>query len=166
MAKDSSIVGDLIKGAIAGAVATWTMDRVTTFLYEHEDPSARRQEERARGGETAYESAAEKAAEAVGADLSRPERERVGQTLHWALGMGAGAAYGVVRRRVPFIGKAEGLGFGSTFFLMVDETLIPLLGLTPGPGEFPWQTHVRGLAGHAVFGLVADATLGVLDRIG
>lgn len=160
-----SIAGDLIKGAIAGAVATWAMDRLTTFLYEHEDEEARAREDEARGGETAYQAAAEKAAEAVGAELAPAERKRAGAALHWGLGVGAGAVYGVVRPRVPFVGDAEGVGFGSTFFLLMDEGVVPLLGLTPGPNAFPWQTHARGLAGHVVFGMVADATLKLLDRL-
>lgn len=160
-----SIAGDLIRGAIAGAVATYAMDRLTEFLYEHEDASARRQEERARGGETAYEVAAEKGAEAVGTQLTQQQRQRAGSALHWGLGIGAGAVYGVARSRIPLIGQAEGLGFGGSFFLLIDEGVVPLLGLSPGPGAFPWQTHVRGLAGHVVFGMVADATLRVLDRV-
>lgn len=160
-----SIAGDLVKGAIAGAVATWAMDKLTTFMYDHEEASARRKEERARGGESAYEVAAEKGAEAVGAHLTKEQRQEAGTALHWGLGVGAGAVYGVARNRVPFLGQAEGLGFGGTFFLLIDEGVVPLLGLSPGPGAFPWQTHVRGLAGHVVFGMVADATLRVLDRV-
>ncbi len=45
---------DLMKGAIAGAVATFVMGKVTSYLYEHEDRDARRQEDEARGGRTAY----------------------------------------------------------------------------------------------------------------
>ncbi|HUH12794.1 MAG TPA: DUF1440 domain-containing protein [Longimicrobiales bacterium] len=160
-----SIAADLVKGAIAGAVATYAMDALTRFLYEHESEEAREEEEEARGGATAYEVAAERGAEAVGAELTKKQRRRAGTGLHWGLGVGAGAVYGVIRTRVPFVGEAEGVGFGSTFFLLIDEGVVPLLGLTPGPAAFPWQTHVRGLAGHVVFGMVADATLRALDRV-
>jgi hypothetical protein len=45
----------------------------------------------------------------------------------------------------------------------MDETLTPALGLTPGPDAFPWQTHARGLAGHLVFGTVANGVLATLQ---
>ena len=32
---------DLVKGAIAGAVATYVMGRITTFMYDREDRRAR-----------------------------------------------------------------------------------------------------------------------------
>jgi uncharacterized membrane protein YagU involved in acid resistance len=51
------------------------------------------------------------------------------------------------------------LAFGVAFWLLVDEVGNTVLGLTPPPAEFPWQTHIRGLAGHVVFGLVTETVL-------
>ena len=92
---------DLIKGAIAGAVATWVMGKVTNTMYEREDRWARRHEDDAREGKTSYGVAAEKAGRALGASLDKDQNERVGAAIHWALGIGAGAVYAVVRRRLP-----------------------------------------------------------------
>jgi hypothetical protein len=164
--KHTSVGADLVKGAIAGAVATAVMGAVTTALYEREDRSARRREDQARGGKTAYGAAAEKGAAAAGTALTPAEREQAGKAIHWALGIGAGATYAVLRRRItPVLGRGAGLAFGSGFWLFLDEIAVPALGLTPGPTAFPWQTHARGLAGHLSFGAVADATLNVLDRV-
>ena len=85
---------DLLKGAVAGGVATWAMGKVTTYLYEHESEQGRRREDEARGGRAAYEVAAEKVARATGTELSEPQRAVAGSGIHWALGIGAGAAYG------------------------------------------------------------------------
>jgi hypothetical protein len=162
MRNDQSIVTDLIDGAIAGAVATWAMGKVTTFLYEKERPSARRREDAARHGTTAYGAAAERVAGLAGTTLTDDQRQAYGKGIHWALGTGAGALYGVLRDRLPDRALARGLTFGTAFWLLVDEGATPALGLTPGPAAFPWETHARGLAGHLVFGAVADATLDLL----
>lgn len=158
-----NVVADVIDGAIAGALATWVMGKVTTYLYDHEDEAAREREDEARGGTTAYGVAAEKTAALVGRELSDEERKKAASAIHWGLGIGAGAIYGVLRGRVPNADLAKGLAYGTAFFGLMDETLTPVLGLTPGPLEFPWQTHGRGLAGHLVFGAVADASLAVLN---
>ncbi|MGH7718991.1 MAG: DUF1440 domain-containing protein [Gemmatimonadaceae bacterium] len=160
-----SVVADLVKGAIAGAVATWVMGKVTTYLYEHENAAAREREDSARQGKTAYGVAAEKAARLAGTELSEDERKKYGSAVHWALGVGAGALYGVLRPRVESAGLARGLAFGTVFWLLMDEGAVYALKLTPGPGAFPWQTHARGLAGHLTFGTVADATLGALQPV-
>ena len=156
---------DLVKGAIAGAVATYVMGRITTFMYDREDRRARKQEDEARGGGTSYGTAAEKGAELVGRRLTPKEREQAGSAIHWALGIGAGAGYAVVRRRLAFLGSTVGTAFGTAFWGFVDEGVVPVLGLTPGPLAFPWQTHARGLVGHLTFGTVTDGTLRVLDRV-
>lgn len=156
---------DLLKGAIAGAVATFVMGKVTAYMYEHEDPDARREEDAARQGRTAYEAAAEKVASSAGTALTPRRRREVGSALHWALGIGAGAGYAVLRRRVQVLGTTAGAAFGTAFWAFLDEGLIPTLGLTPGPRAFPWQAHARGFVGHLTFGTVTDGTIRLLDRI-
>lgn len=158
-----SLLADVIDGAVAGAVATWVMGQVTAVLYEKEDKAARQREDDARDGTTAYGVAAEKAAELVGTTLTEHERARSGEAIHWALGIGAGAVYGALRPRSELASRAAGLLFGAAFWAVMDETVTPALGLTKGPGAFPWQTHARGLAGHLVFGAAANSTLAMIQ---
>lgn len=161
----AGLAADLVKGAIAGAVATWVMGQATTYLYENEPRQAREAEDEARGGKTAYGVAAERAAGLAGRKLTEDQRKQAGAAIHWALGAGAGAVYGALRHRVPGADAGGGLLFGTAFWAVVDEGANTALGLTPGPTAFPWQTHARGLAGHLVFGVAADAALRVLDGV-
>lgn len=165
MSRNRNVLLDVAAGAIAGLAATWFMGRVTTFLYDREDEQARKEEDTARDGKTAYAVAAEKAAALVGRELSEPQRSALGSGLHWGLGMGAGAAYGVLRHRMPASRWGSGVAFGTAFWALVDEGANTVLGLTPPPQEFPWQAHARGLAGHLAFGLAADVALRLTDRL-
>lgn len=163
MPHEQHLMTAALDGAVAGAVATWLMGKVTSYLYAHENTAAREREDQARHGTTSYGVAAEKTAEAAGTTLSTQERKSYGRDIHWALGIGTGALYGALRSRVPAVAVGDGLAFGLAFFLFVDEGLVYLLGLTPGPLEFPWQTHARGLAGHLVYGAAANSALAVLE---
>lgn len=165
MRENASMAGDILKGAIAGAAATWLMGRVTTWMYEREDTSAREREDRVRGDATAYERAAETAAALVETPLSKDARSRAGNVIHWAVGTAAGAAYAVLRRRWRTVAAGKGLSFGATFFLTVDELMNPLFGFTPGPRAFPWQAHARGLGGHLAYGITTELVLEGLDRV-
>lgn len=156
-------VARLVLGAAAGAVATWAMGKVTTFLYERESDEAREREDAARGGKTAYGVAAEKAAALVGRELSDEERERMGANIHWGIGVGAGACYGALLAASPGHSIGKALSFGAGFFLLMDEVLTVALGLTPGPAAFPWETHARGLVGHLAYGVAADATMRAME---
>lgn len=165
MRNGNGMVTDIALGAVAGLAATWVMGLVTSYMYEHEDSAAREEEDAARGGRTAYGTAAERAASAAGADLSDEQIQKLGSGIHWVLGMGAGAAYGALRHRLPAADAAQGLAFGTAFWGLIDEGANTALRLTPGPTAFPWQTHARGLAGHLVFGLVTETILDAADRI-
>lgn len=165
MPRTNSIAVDLLKGAVAGAAATWTMNQATTWMYTHEGDDIKERENEARGGRTAYETAAERAARAAGTSLSDDRRAQLGSAIHWATGIAAGALYAGVRKRWPAAAAARGLPFGTGFFLVLDELLNPVLGLTPGPLAFPWQTHARGLGGHLAFGATTELVLEGLDRV-
>ncbi|HEX5387345.1 MAG TPA: DUF1440 domain-containing protein [Gemmatimonadales bacterium] len=154
----------LVRGVVAGVAAGWVMGRVTTWLYERESASVRDAEDDARGGSTAYQTAARKGAEAFGAHFSTSEAKKVGTGIHWALAAGAGMAYAALRRRMAHPGLLSALEFGLAFWLVMDEVMVPALGLTPGPTAFPWQTHARGLAGHLAFAEAAEAALSVMPR--
>jgi hypothetical protein len=156
---------DLILGAAAGAGSTWLMDRATTKLYEGEPKAVRKAEDAARGGETAYERAAEKAARLFHRKLSKPQRERFGSALHWALGMSAGAIYGALRHYNPRLRLGTGLAYGAAFWLAADEVALTALDVTPPPQAFPWQTHVRGLLGHLVLGGGVEAVFDAADSL-
>jgi hypothetical protein len=155
----------VLKGAVAGLAATWVMDRVTTLLYERENPDARRREDQARGGKTAYGVAAEKAMALAGRRISDEGRERAGAAVHYLTGAAAGASYVLLARKFPELKESYGAAFGAAWFLAVDELANVALGLTPGPRAFPWQAHARGLAGHLVLGVTTDATLRLLHRV-
>lgn len=163
--RGQTLAADVALGALAGAAATLAMDRATTVLYDYEDDEAKRREDAARGGDSAYAAAAKKLADALGVELTDEQTRTAGNALHWALGVGAGAAYGALRRRVPGLDAGQGAAFGTAFFLLVDEGATTALGLAPPPTAFPWQAHARGLAGHLVYGLVAETVLDAADRL-
>jgi uncharacterized membrane protein YagU involved in acid resistance len=139
------------------------MDHALRFLYDHESAEVRRRESEARGGIPALELMADRLTEFAGISLSEEERQGAGTALQWVMGIGAGMLYSVLRDRIPAARAGHGLAYGAAFSLVVDEGLTPLLGFAPGPGAFPWQTHVRGFIGHLVFGAVAETTLQWLD---
>jgi uncharacterized membrane protein YagU involved in acid resistance len=159
------LVREMLIGVAAGVAATWVMDQATTVLYEHEPEEAKKRENAARGQRTAYEIAAEESARLAGFELDEEQRKMAGAAMHWAIGAAAGAGYGVLRSTSPYVRAGSGLAYGTLFWLAMDEGALTLLGLTPPPKEFPWQTHARGLAGHLVLGGVIEAVFAVTDQL-
>lgn len=159
----TSVGGDLIRGAIAGAVGTWVMDQVTTALLEQASEADKQQEQAVQpNGKSSAANLADLVVDGLGVDLADDQRSQAATAVHWALGIVPGAIYGVARNRLPLVGVARGLGFGALVFAANDEYLNTALGLAADPGEYPASTHLRGLAGHLVLGATTDTVLDVL----
>ncbi len=62
---------------------------------------------------------------------------------------------------MPLVGVADGVGFGTGLWLIGDEVMMPLMGLSPPSTEFPWQNHARAFANHFAYG----ATLGITHSL-
>ena len=156
---------DVLIGAAAGAAATWAMDAVTTLIQERQPEEITERENAVRGKKSAYEIVAEKGAKLAGYRLLKKQRQAIGSGIHWSLGVGSGALYGVLRNRVRYVGIGSGVAFGIAMFALLDEAALAALGLVPPPQEFPWQTHARGFAGHLVLGAILDGTFDLADLV-
>ena len=76
--------------------------------------------------------------------------------MHYAFGTSVGGLYGAAAELAPEVARGAGLPFGAAFWLVADETALPLLGLSKGPTAYPVSTHVYALASHFVYGLTAE----------
>ncbi len=152
-----------IRGALAGAAATWLMDQVTTALLDRQSPADIEREEEARpNGQGSTANLVDRASAALGTDPDPATRSRLASAAHYALGAVPGAAYAVVRPWLPPLGAGGGLLYGLALWALNDEYLNSALGLA-GPFEaYPLGTHWRGLVGHAVLGIATDSGLDVL----
>lgn len=152
-----------MRGGIAGAVATWLMDQVTTGLYEGQSPEVAEREKAAQpNGKSSVENLLDRIEAESGFAVEPGQRPMVLDAIHYALGIGPGAVYGVLRNRLPLVGAARGLLFGLLLFAVNDEYMNTKLGLA-GPIEaYPVETHWRGLVGHATLGVATDTTIELL----
>lgn len=153
---------DLLRGAVAGSIATFALDRVDWFLYGQEPESSRRRTWAVRPDhKDPAHVIASRASGAFGSD-PLPQGHPAGLAVHYAIGIAPAALYGVLRHRVPVVGAGRGLAFGFAMFVLEDEVANPLLGVAAPPQEYPWQPHARGLVSHLVYGVVTDLVLRAL----
>lgn len=157
----------MLRSAAAGAVAVWVMDRFDWFVFEHEDPQARRQTESVRpGGMDPAHALAAKAAAAAGIPLkpAPPHQHPAGLAVHYAVPMALAILYDGLKPRLPLRASARGALYGAGTFLILDEIVNPLLGLAARPDRYPWQRHARELATHMTYGVAMDTVMGLFER--
>jgi hypothetical protein len=88
--------------------------------------------------------------------LTQSEKKIAGPAVHYSLGTGVGGLYGVAAEIAPKVTAGLGLPFGAAFWLVVDESAVPLLGLSKGPTAYPLSTHAYALSSHFVYGLTTE----------
>lgn len=158
-----SLFGDAARGAIAGVAATWAMDQVTTVMLSVQAPEVTKLEEGARAnGKSSVTNLVDKVEAGTGLVVPRKHRPLAEQVAHYALGAVPGAIYGVARRWLPFTRAGSGLLYGLGVFTLNDEYLNTRLGLSAPPQAYPPETHMRGLAGHAVLGVATETGIQLL----
>jgi hypothetical protein len=148
---------ELGTGALVGYVASRTMDAATTAFYARQDEaSKRREQELAPGG--MLPQLGQQVAAAAGRDADEATAARIGVGVHRSLG----TAYGILTAALVRRGWspwAAGLTVATGAFLVVDEgTSLPQLT------DYPLVSHLRGVVGHAVYGLAAGALLSLVRR--
>lgn len=154
---------DLLRGAIAGGIATWTMDQVTSGMLAGQaaDVTAAEQAASPRG-QSAVANLVDRIDQSLGLDLSKAAKANAAQAIHYGLGVAPGALYAVALRHSSKPGIGQGLVVGLGLWLVNDEYLNARLGLSGTWDSYPIETHLRGAVGHAVLGVATHAAIRVL----
>jgi hypothetical protein len=160
-----SLHGTLISGAIAGTAATWLMDAVTTAVQKLQ-PAEDAARERAAwpNDQPSVVNLVDLVADHLAVRLDERARVTAAGVAHFALGGVPGAAYAVLRDRLPALSAGRGLLYGALLWAVNDEYLNARLGLSAPPGAYPLMTHVRGLIGHLALGVGTDVGIDILRR--
>ena len=178
--------GDVMKGLAAGVagglVAAWAMNQFQAWWSR-----AATGTERSHGAQSLQQGAppgsvapgrpaederldaTERVASALsegvaGRELSEGEKEAGGALVHYAFGAATGAAYGAAAEFAPAVTAGAGAPFGALVWLAADEGVVPALGLSKPPTEYPLWIHAYALASHAVYGLTAEVVRRAVRR--
>ena len=161
--RSRGVLGQAIRGVLAGAAATWLMDQVTTGLLDQQSRDDTEREEAARpNGKSSTANLVDRLSEVAGADPDPETRSRLASLAHYGLGIAPAAAYAVLRRRIPIVGAGGGLLYGIGLWALNDEYLNAALGLAGPWGAYPVASHWRGFVGHVVLGIATDSGLDAL----
>ena len=144
----------LIGGAVAGLAASAAMTAAQRLMERLEEDD---------GGEPSGQAIADVASEAVtGEPVPERHRHASGLAVHYATGTALGALYAVSARWLPEVRAGWGTGYGVAVSALLDEGLVPALGLSEGPTEVPLSAHVEGGVAHLVYGMALESAVRVI----
>lgn len=153
-----TLTANTVATVAGGIVGSRLMNPVTTKLYELESEEDKQREKAASKGGSAPQVAAEKTARLLGHELDEDQAAKGAQVMHYLTGIAAVPLYLWLRQRRHMGPLTAGLASGLALFMVMDEVANPLMGTSGPPQAYPASTHVRGVVGHAVFGIGVAAT--------
>lgn len=153
---------DIATGIAGGLVATWVTDRAGKLLWAA-TPVEEREREPDEMKESSSKVAARKLVEHCPVPATEENIERTKTTVHYGLGLTWATLYTALRRSTDMRPLTAGMATGIALSLVVDETLCPLLDITPPNDAFPASAHIRGFVTHAIWGLSVAAVAETLN---
>ncbi|WP_434128204.1 DUF1440 domain-containing protein [Novosphingobium fluoreni] len=142
----------MVVGLIAGAAASFAMDRLQAAVA-----ALSSSDDEDEDSEPATEQAADAIARAAtGAEVPDADKPLAGQAVHYAPGLGLGAAYAVAAKFRPAVTTGYGGAFGIAAATLLDEAAVSAVGLGKAPWKADLKTTIYGYASHLVFGGAAE----------
>ncbi|WP_394650504.1 hypothetical protein [uncultured Deinococcus sp.] len=85
--------------------------------------------------------------------------------VHWGMGLLSGAAFGAVAAPPSALGGLGlGAAFGAGLWALMDEGVVPLLGLQDGPDASNARGHLNRLGAHVFYGAALGLSAWALGR--
>jgi hypothetical protein len=158
--------GDILRGfavgLVAGLAASYAMNVFQSAAGRLTQPAEPRRKPRRRtqGYDDADPTTA-KAASMLSENvlrhrLSPRQKDIADPAVHSAVGAMLGGLYGVAAELEPRVTVGAGVPFGAAVAAVLDEGVVPAVGLSEPPWKSPTSTHLYSLASHLVFGLTAE----------
>ncbi len=148
-------------GAAAGLAGSTALYRTSVLIYDR-TPERIRDIEDELEPQQPFVLATKKAVALTRRNVSQKRAEQVSGVATKAISIAAGTTLLGLRRVWPGNWFTQGLAFGTLFWAVNDETVGPLAGLVGDNRAYPAASHLRGLAAHAAFGVVAAAVIRAL----
>lgn len=92
-------------------------------------------------------------------------KQKLGRAVHWGYGVLVGGLYGALRQEADAPDLVAGLGYGTALWMVGDEIMVPLLGLSEGPTAHSIPEHAKGLGAHLAYGAATAGATQALKRV-
>ncbi|MDV6375825.1 DUF1440 domain-containing protein [Deinococcus arenicola] len=112
----------------------------------------------------------EAAAQATGHEISKGQKLAAQQMVHYTLGAGLGAAYGLLAEYQPAVTRGAGVPAGAVMYVLTHGSAVPATGFQNPPWKLPLSAVLWEAGSHLVFGLGVElgrrALMALLKKAG
>jgi putative membrane protein len=158
-------------GALSGLAAAWVMNqywaaesKLKQQLQREENTSDQQLQRQHEPENPTVEVAQAVSRNLSGHDLPDRCKQQAGAAVHYIFGASMGAFYGLLSEVAPMSRTGFGLVYAAALWLTADEIMVPALGLSKAPNQYPLSKHLEGLGAHMVYGATTEGLRRALQR--
>ena len=160
-----SVLATVAAGLCAGLLATLVTNLAQRPLKAVTPDRVELHERRIRPDETSSLMAARKLGGVLRISLTEGQEASLGMAIHYSTGAAWGPVYGLLRRYGRLRPASAAVASGVGMSLLLDELLVPALGLSAPSRDYPLFTRARGVVAHLVYGAVVALAAEGLGRL-
>lgn len=170
-----SPIQGLIVGSVSGLVGTVLMTQFQILWKKaSEDMQPPKRKTEAKPSEKEKEDSTMKTAgkisEAAGYKLSRVEKKKAGNWVHYGFGAAMGGIYGLLRETAPrslqrMKPALSGAGYGTAVFVGAHEIAVPAFHLGSNPLKEPVPDQLSEYLAHLVYGVGTSLIYSSIRRL-
>jgi len=162
---ETDIMKGFLAGVAGGLLASFLMEQ---FQAAWSAASEAMSSEKKRGGRrpdpTTVKAANLVAEKVTGHKIPVDYKPLACGAVHYGMGVGSAAAYGVLAEVLPVVTVGGGGAFGAGLWALADELAVPAVGLSKPAKEIPLTTHFYALSSHLVYGWITETVRRALRR--
>ncbi|WP_293910252.1 DUF1440 domain-containing protein [Deinococcus sp.] len=98
------------------------------------------------------------AADAAQVSISKHDKLRDQQFIHYGMGAGTAAVYGALAEVYPGVTRGAGIPAGAVLYGLTHASAVPATGFQAWPWQLPIAAVLWEAGSHLVFGLVTELT--------
>ncbi len=159
------VLFDIAIGLFAGLAATQVTNFAQKPLKWMTPDSVTRHEKRVRPGASSSLVAAKKIGQVLDVSPTQQEEKFWGSAIHFGIGIIWGPVYSLFRRYCRLRPFGAALASGIAMSLILDEGLVPALGLSAPNQDYSAFTRARGFVAHLVYGATVALAAEGLGRM-
>lgn len=162
---ETDILKGLLAGVAGGLLASFLMEQFQAAWSATSEAISSAEKKPGRKADPATVKAANLISTKItGRKIPTDYKPIAGKAVHYGMGAGSAAVYGVLAEVAPIITVGDGLGFGVGVWALADEVTVPAAGLSKPVKEIPLTTHLYGLASHLVYGWITETVRRAVRR--
>lgn len=155
-------------GSVIGLASTWIMTKSQTkiqnLMKKNSDKSEEKEEEQSEDPST-VKLANKVSCLTLNHPVPEDKKSTAGNMVHYGFGTSMGIFFSLLQSGKSSHLFLRGISYGGLVWMVADNILVPLMGLSKIPTKYPLKTHAYALGAHLIYGGALGGLFSMRGRV-